>query len=265
MPTAARLRYTLVAGATAVVIGTGFTLVGLDRSAADTTDTRSATAPQADAPAPADVAVPGPDLGLLPSEDATSATLPASPSAAPSTSRARTTPATRATSKPAAKATPRPRATTTAPARRPGTAPRTAGSVLDQVLAHINDARADEGLPAYTLDDDLSRAAALHNRLMIDGCGLKHQCAGETGIGARFSAQGVRWRSAGENIGLGSAGSSTAEMVRAANGLTDSMLAETPPADGHRRNLLSDGFTRIGLSVVRDDKGIVWFTQDFVG
>jgi uncharacterized protein YkwD len=143
--------------------------------------------------------------------------------------------------------------------------PTTSGSVLDRVLGHINAARAGEGLPALRLDDDLSRAAALHNRVMIDGCGLDHQCPGESGLGERFSAQGVRWSSAGENIGFGSAGSGDAAVAGAANGLTDSMLAETPPNDGHRRNLLSRGFERIGLSVVRDGDGRVWMTQDFVG
>ena len=52
--------------------------------------------------------------------------------------------------------------------------------------------------------------------------------------------------------------------MTAANGLTDSMLAEVPPNDGHRENLLNTGFTRIGLSIVRDAKGITWMTQDFV-
>jgi uncharacterized protein YkwD len=137
-------------------------------------------------------------------------------------------------------------------------------SVLGQVLAHINAARADAGLSALTLDDDLSKASAIHNQLMINGCGLEHQCSGESGIGDRFSAQGVKWTSAGENIGFGSSGGSDAEIIKAANGLTDSMLAEKPPNDGHRKNLLNTGFKRIGLSVVRDSKGVTWMTQDFV-
>ena len=144
-------------------------------------------------------------------------------------------------------------------------APATSGSVLDQVLDHINGARAEEGLGALSLDTSLSKAAALHNQRMIDGCGLSHQCSGEGGIGDRFSAQGVQWRSAGENIGFGFAGDSNAELVKAANGLCDSMLAEVPPEDGHRKNLLSKGFKRIGLSVVRESGGKVWLTQDFVG
>jgi uncharacterized protein YkwD len=264
MTTPARLRYTFVAGATAVVIGVGFTMAGLDRQSPDTPRARSADAPLVtDAPPPGD---PGPDPGLLPSEDAASATPPARTSPAATTpvrplarpSSARPSSARPATSKP------KPRqAGTTVPS--PRQAPATSGSITDRVLDHINDARADAGLPRYALDGDLSRAAARHNQRMIDGCGLSHQCPGEGGIGTRFSAEGVRWTSAGENIGLASAGRSDADIIRAADGLTDSMLAETPPNDGHRKNLLSRAFERIGLSVIRDGKGTVWLTQDFAG
>jgi uncharacterized protein YkwD len=259
MSTAARFRYTLVAGATAVVIGAGFTVAGVTRNASDTVADRSS----ADVPltAPEPPIFPADDPGLLPSEDAASATVSAAPSAttrspapAATTSRPAAKPRRTGTSKPA----------TSRPRPRPA-APQTSGSVLDRVLSHINAARADEDLPAYTLDSNLSRAAALHNQRMIDGCGLSHQCSGEGGIGDRFSAQGVQWRSAGENIGFGSAGSGDTAVAGAANGLTDSMLAETPPDDGHRRNLLSSSFKRIGLSVVRDGSGRVWMTQDFVG
>jgi uncharacterized protein YkwD len=152
-----------------------------------------------------------------------------------------------------------PAATTPAPTPTP-----TADTVIDQVLAHINAARTQNGLVALTLNADLSRASELHNQLMIGGCGLSHQCPGEAGLGDRFTAQGVRWTSAGENIGYGSAGSSQAAVVGAANGLTDSMLAEQPPNDGHRRNLLNTGFRQIGLAVDRDANGLVWMTQDFV-
>ena len=46
-------------------------------------------------------------------------------------------------------------------------------------------------------------------------------------------------------------------------GLTNSMLAEKPPNDGHRRNILINGFHHIGISVFRDSSGTVWMTQDF--
>jgi uncharacterized protein YkwD len=247
MSAAARFRYTLVAGATAVVIGTGFTVVGMTRHAdAQTQLPRAADVPLA-ATGPATTPA---DLPLSP--------LPTSP--VPTTT---VSPAPRVTS-----ASPKPKRTTPkatkTPSRSKLTVVATDDSVLGQVLAHINAARAGAGLAALTLDDDLSKASALHNQLMINGCGLEHQCPGEDSIGPRFSAQDVRWTSAGENIGFGSSGGSDAEIVKAANGLTDSMLAEKPPNDGHRKNLLNTGFKRIGLSVVRDSKGVTWMTQDFV-
>jgi uncharacterized protein YkwD len=256
MSAASRFRYTLVAGSTAVVIGVGFTVVGLNKHAAEV-----ATVPRADsagyaggAAAPGQAGEPSSNPAY-PLEDATAATAP-SPSA---TTTRPATAKTKATTKAAAK--PTPSKTTQAPKPNP---PATSGSILDQVLAHINAARTGSGLSAYALSSDLSKASALHNQLMIGGCGLSHQCSGEAGIGDRFSAQGVQWTSAGENIGYGSAGASDAEIVKAANGLTDSMLAEVAPDDGHKKNLLNTGFKRIGLSVVRDSKGLVWMTQDFV-
>ena len=270
MSAANQVRYTLAAGATAVVIGIGFTVVGLNRHDSDPAASRAA----ADAPlvteAPAELGATGtgPDLLL---DDAATASVP--PSATPSASATSPAPAattatpapSKTTSKPKPKPTKRRTTPPAEPSRPKNPPPATSGSIVDRVLDHINDAREDEGLAPYSLDTSLSKAAALHNQLMIDGCGLSHQCSGEGGLGERFSAQGVRWTSAGENIGYGSAGGSDADIIRAANGLTDSMLAEVPPNDGHRKNLLSKGFKRIGLSVVRDGKGIVWLTQDFVG
>ena len=82
--------------------------------------------------------------------------------------------------------------------------------------------------------------------------------------GGSFTAAGVSWRSAGENIGQGNAANNAASITAAANGLTDLMLAEVAPNDGHRRNLLNPGFAHIGLAVTRGSDGRVWFTQDFV-
>jgi len=247
MSAAARFRYTMVAGATAVVIGSGFTVVGLNKHAdARQTVPSAATEPLA----------PPPRSSSAPDEVLPEVTRSPSPS-----------PKTTATS---ARPAPKPKKTTTSAKPTPKrtqartTAPVTDGPVVDQVLDHINAARAAEGLGALTLDTRLSKASAKHNQLMIDGCGLSHQCPGEQSLGDRFTAQGVQWSSAGENIGFGSSGSSDAEIVKAANGLTDSMLAETPPDDGHRKNLLNKGFQRIGLSIVRDGKGVTWMTQDFV-
>ncbi|WP_067502332.1 CAP domain-containing protein [Actinoplanes sp. TFC3] len=183
------------------------------------------------------------------------ATTPTKPPATQPT--ATTPPATRPTTAP-------PPPATTAPTTPPVTTPPSGNAVLDQVLAHINAARVSNGLQPYTLDAKLSNASAAHNGLMVAGCGLSHRCPGEADLGDRFSAAGVSWSSAGENIGQGNAANNDASIISNANGLTDLMLAEVAPNDGHKKNLLSSGFKRIGLAVTRGSDGRIWVTQDFV-
>ncbi|WP_269856816.1 CAP domain-containing protein [Streptomyces sp. RPT161] len=170
----------------------------------------------------------------------------AQPSVAPSHSASAAASAT-----PTASATPAPQAGDTSDA-------------VQQVLALINKARAAQGLPAYTITAGLTRSAEGHNQVMANGCGLSHQCPGEAALGDRETAAGVQWSSAGENIGEGGPVSSSPQDVAAmAVQLTQGMLNEQPPNDGHRRNILSSGFTHIGIAVHRDAQGTVWLTQDF--
>ena len=256
MNAAARFRYALAAGATTVVIGVGFAAAGFHQRAVDGA---SDVPPAAGAGGLLDEAA-----SATTGADAAPSTPPAGPSAStPPVATPATTPATRKPTSPK----PKPRKTTPPPVKKPAISappPVTSSAVLTAVLADINQARAAAGLPALTIDAQLSKASAVHNQLMINGCGLEHQCPGEQGIGPRFSVQGVQWTRAGENIGFGSSGSSETAMIAAANGLTADMLAEKPPDDGHRQNLLSSSFQRIGLSVVRDGAGRTWMVQDFV-
>jgi len=184
-------------------------------------------------------------------------TASASPTATPTATPSSAAPTTQPTAAPPTTTSP---ATTTAP---PTSAP--AGDpIITAALAHINAARSANGLTPYTLNAQLSQASQAHNALMANGCGLSHQCPGEAGLGDRFTAAGVSWTSAGENIGQGNASDDQSQIIAAANGLTDLMLAEVAPNDGHRKNLLNPGFRQIGLAVTRDSTGKVWFTQDFV-
>ena len=146
------------------------------------------------------------------------------------------------------------------------TAPPASGTsaATGQVLALINQARSQAGLPAYTIRSGLDTSAARHTSVMAGGCGLSHQCPGEPALGARESAAGVAWTAAGENIGEGGPVADTpAAIAQMAVGLTQSMLDEKPPDDGHRLNILSSAFTHAGISVYRDSSGTVWMTQDF--
>jgi uncharacterized protein YkwD len=138
------------------------------------------------------------------------------------------------------------------------------GTPAAQVLALINQARASAGLRPLTVTAGLEASASGHNLKMAQGCGLTHQCPGEPAIGARETAAGVNWTAAGENIGEGGPmPDTTAAMAQMAVTLTQDMLNEQPPDDGHRLNILSSTFTHIGIAVYRDSSGTVWMTQDF--
>jgi uncharacterized protein YkwD len=155
----------------------------------------------------------------------------------------------------------RPPDRTTAASTPPTTGPE---SAVMQVLRLINKARAQAGLPGYTITAGLHRSSERHNAAMAAGCGLSHQCPGEPPLGARETAAGVPWTTAGENIGEGGpVPDSTAAIAQMVLVLTKDMLAERPPDDGHRKNILSRDFHHIGIAIHRDSHGTVWMTQDF--
>jgi uncharacterized protein YkwD len=149
-----------------------------------------------------------------------------------------------------------------APASGGGTSQQ--GVPADQVLALINQARTQAGLPALSFSSGLDQSASQHNSTMASGCGLSHQCPGEPAIGDRETAAGVHWTAAGENIGEeGPVSDTTTAIAQAAVALTQDMLNEQPPNDGHRLNILSTSYAHIGIAVLRGSDGTVWLTQDF--
>jgi uncharacterized protein YkwD len=222
-----------VGGRTAQVASAGSAAGPCASSAAVTTGTIPCAQPLLDA------AIPSPSASASPS---------ASPSATPTKSAA---PATHLASP--------------APARSPVVPVGSQqGAPADQVLAVINQARAAAGLPAYTFTSGLDLSSSRHNTVMASGCGLSHQCSGEASLGARESVAGVNWTAAGENIGEGGpVSASTSAITQMAVTLTKDMIAEKPPDDGHRMNILSTSYHHIGIAVFRDSSGTVWLTQDF--
>jgi uncharacterized protein YkwD len=175
-----------------------------------------------------------------------------SPGSAPSSSASASSPSSSAPASPSASAS------SSSPAGA------TSGSAAAQVLALINQARSSAGLAPLTISAGLDSSASTHNATMAGGCGLSHQCPGEPDFGARETAAGVHWTAAGENIGEGGpVADTTSAIANMAVALTQGMLNEKPPDDGHRLNILSSSFTHIGIAVTRDSSGTVWLTQDF--
>jgi uncharacterized protein YkwD len=169
---------------------------------------------------------------------------------------------------PSATAPPRDPATTARASDRAAAAGTPSGDgpspAVEQVLRQINDARAQAGLPDYTITAGLTTSSERHNSAMADGCGLSHQCRGEPPLGDRETDAGVDWSIAGENVGEGSRVSDSPDAIaQMAMDLTRAMLNERPPDDGHRKNILSSAFHHIGIAIFRDRHGTVWMTQDF--
>jgi uncharacterized protein YkwD len=222
-------------------------------STASTASGCGAASTAACAGSPADIAIAAPPvMATVPSPRAAVSARHTGAGASPRpTSTARGT----ASAQPSASAAPSAAASPPAPQD---------GNAAAQVLALINQARSAAGLPALTITAGLDASSSAHNLRMADGCGLSHQCPGEPSLGVRETDAGVDWTAAGENIGEGGPVADTqAAIAQMAVGLTQSMLDEQPPDDGHRLNILSSTFTHIGIAVYRDSSGTVWLTQDF--
>lgn len=131
--------------------------------------------------------------------------------------------------------------------------------LAQQLFTVINQDRAAANLPAYTWDANLTKSAMTHNHTMADtSCGLSHECPNEPDPGQRMKNAGASWFTYGENIGY-TLPTSWDRVVA----MHKSMLNEQPPNDGHRRNLLSTSFHRLGIGIYIDSSGKCWLTEDF--
>ncbi len=135
--------------------------------------------------------------------------------------------------------------------------------LAQQLFKQINQDRAANNLPPLAWEPRLERSARQHDLVMAAGCGLMHQCPNEPDLGTRISNQGVQWQEVGENIGEGGPVYSNSDAWNMVLMIHQGMMAEKPPDDGHRRNLLSKDFHRIGISIYIDNKNTLWLTEDF--
>ncbi len=135
--------------------------------------------------------------------------------------------------------------------------------LAQSLLKQINQDRATNGLPPLAWEPKLVNSAHQHDLVMAGGCGLMHQCPNESDLGTRISKQGVQWQTVGENIGEGGPVMTNNDAQNMVMRLHQGMMGEKPPDDGHRRNLLSQAFHRIGISIYIDANNTLWLTEDF--
>lgn len=118
-----------------------------------------------------------------------------------------------------------------------------------EVVRLVNVERAKAGLPALTEDWQLSRVARYKSQDMRDKGYFSHQSPTYGSPYDMMRAFGISYRTAGENIAMGQR--TPAAVVNA-----------WMNSSGHRANILSKSFTKIGVGYVAS--GNYW-TQMFTG
>ena len=109
--------------------------------------------------------------------------------------------------------------------------------------------RSNYNLAELTIDPALSRIARLKSEDMRDHHYFTHVSPTYGDVRDMLSKLGYAYTAAGENI----AHHATIEKAQAA-------LISSP---GHRRNILSRGYTKVGVGVALDENGYVYLTQIF--
>jgi uncharacterized protein YkwD len=121
-----------------------------------------------------------------------------------------------------------------------------------EIARLINEERAQHGLDPLTYNPILERAAQAH----ANDCALRGWCGHTGSDGADIKARVVR---------AGYEGSGWAEcwaQTQSAQRAVEVWMDETPPNDPHRRTLLSDWLTEIGIGVSEADWG-TYIIADF--
>lgn len=119
-----------------------------------------------------------------------------------------------------------------------------------KALNLLNADRTANGLPALTLDAELSRLARLKSTDMRDNGYFAHESPTYGRAAEMLRRFGYAFNAVGENI----AHHATVEKSEAA----------FMSSDGHRRNILSASWTKVGIGVALDRNGFVYLTQLFV-
>ena len=113
----------------------------------------------------------------------------------------------------------------------------------------VNSDRSAYSLAPLALDSALCRIARLKSEDMRDNHYFAHTSPTYGDVRSMLTKMGYSYAAAGENI----AHHATIEKAQAA-------LISSP---GHRRNILSTGFTKFGIGVALDANGYVYLTQIF--
>ena len=141
-----------------------------------------------------------------------------------------------------------------------------------QVVDMTNTERQNAGCQPLTANAALTTAARRHAQAESDNQAQGHQFAGEADLATRYAAAGYTGGSVwGENA-AGAPGGQwfvDAHSVMYGGTVTQGNTSYTSVGwmqdQGHKDNILNCAFKDIGVGVVRDGNGALWWSQEFVG
>jgi uncharacterized protein YkwD len=141
------------------------------------------------------------------------------------------------------------------------------------VLAHLraeltkelNHHRAVYGLPPLARDPIAEQAAQFQAEDMLVSDKMGHVDSSGRLPMTRYSDLGGKADYYGENVGFRSPGVvDEGPLWDVLSRLDQAMMAEVPPNDGHRRNILSNNFSVVGIGIAVGPNG-VFMAEDFAG
>ena len=123
-------------------------------------------------------------------------------------------------------------------------------SAQEQIaLKLLNNDRIANGLPALTMDPVLSELARIKSNDMRDNRYFAHESPTYGNASAMLKTFGYAFNAVGENI--------------AHHANVEKAQAAFMSSDGHRRNILSSSWTKVGIGVAVAPGGYVYVTQIF--
>lgn len=149
--------------------------------------------------------------------------------------------------------TPVPEATKSPDAQEPSTGDdytTPAVSMQEQKMLNLlNQDRKNNGLAPLTMDPELSRIARIKSEDMRDHRYFAHQSPTWGSVRDMLRRFGYAFNAAGENI--------------AHHATVDKAQAAFMSSSGHRANILSAAWTKVGIGVCYDAQGFIYATQIF--
>ena len=150
-------------------------------------------------------------------------------------------------------------------AAAPVPAPPSAAVLRMQVLGLLNAHRRAMGLLEFHVDPIAQRAAQFQAEQVSASGTISHVDDFGRGPMTRYLAFGGGSPYYGENVAFHSLHAGDADDLRGALAKLDgAMLAEQPPYDGHRRNILSPRFSAVGIGIAVSEHAI-YLVEDFSG